>query len=78
MNPRKWLAATNEFNSRLEALNASKSIGHIPKHPRTLMEQPGNVDTKIATRIAYNILQWHQEFLTHLDSWQRHILEATL
>ena len=31
MNSRKWLAATNIFNSRLEALNASKNIQHIPK-----------------------------------------------
>src|SRR5712672_716698 len=84
MNSRKWLVATNEFNSRLEALNTLEGIGHIPKHPRTLMEQLGNVETKIATRIACNnltcgyichlhlIVRWHQEFLTHLDSrWRR-------
>jgi hypothetical protein len=54
MNSRKWLTATNEFNCRLEALDASKNVKHIPKHPRALMEQLGNVEMKIATRIACN------------------------
>jgi len=39
------------------------------------MEQLGNVETKITTRIACNdhlrlIVQWLQKSLTHLDSWQ--------
>ncbi|KAH9955685.1 hypothetical protein BC827DRAFT_1235658 [Russula dissimulans] len=54
MNSWKWLAATNEFNSRLEALNASKNAVHIPKHPRAPMEQLGKVETKVATWIACN------------------------
>ncbi|KAH9958749.1 hypothetical protein BC827DRAFT_1344607, partial [Russula dissimulans] len=53
MNSWKWLAATHEFNSQLEALNASKNIEHIPKYPRVLMEQLGNME-KIATRIVCN------------------------
>jgi len=40
--------------TRLEALNASKGVEHIPKHPWALMEQLGNVETEIATQIACN------------------------
>ena len=54
MNSRKWLSATNKFNSRLEALNAAKNTEYIPKHPQALMEQLGNVETKIVTWIACN------------------------
>ncbi|KAH9964649.1 hypothetical protein BC827DRAFT_1339301 [Russula dissimulans] len=54
MNSQKWLTAAHEFNSRLEALNTSKNIEHIQKHPRALMEQLSNVETKIVTWIACN------------------------
>jgi len=72
MNSRKRLAVTNKSTSQLEVPNTSKDI---PKHPWALMEQLGNVETKITTRIACNdhlrlIVQWLQKSLTHLDSWQ--------
>ena len=55
LNSWKWLAATNKFNYRLEALNVAKDIEHIPKHPRAPMEHPGNVETKITTLIIINL-----------------------
>jgi len=33
-----WLAATNEFNSRLESVNPLRDIERIQKHPLALME----------------------------------------
>ena len=55
LNAWKWLAATNKFNYRLEALNVAKDIEHIPKHPWAPMEHPGNVETKITTLIIINL-----------------------
>ncbi|KAH9953273.1 hypothetical protein BC827DRAFT_1249395 [Russula dissimulans] len=46
------------------ALNASKNIEHIPKHPRALMEQLGSVETKIATQVACNNFTY--VYISHL------------
>ena len=54
MTSRRWVLATMNYNSRLEALNSAKNIVTIPKHPRALMEHLGVVETKIASRIARN------------------------
>jgi hypothetical protein len=55
MNSRKWVIATDQFNSRLAALHSEKAIGPtIPKHPRALMEQLGVIEAKIGVRIASN------------------------
>ena len=55
MNTHKWVPATIEYNSRLAELNAAKNIAPtIPKHPRALMEQLGDIETKISARIANN------------------------
>jgi hypothetical protein len=35
---RRWVLATANYNSRLEALNLAKNIATVPKHPRALME----------------------------------------
>jgi len=59
----------------LEALNASKNIEHIPKHPRTLMEQLSEVETKIARRIACN------DFTSTAGTdtfWRRHCFVVSL
>jgi len=55
-----------------------KDIERISKHPRALMEQLSNVETKIVTRIKNLnvrkfvvlrlVIQSFQTFLTHLDS----------
>jgi hypothetical protein len=41
MTSRRWVLATMNYNSRLEALNSAKNIVTIPKHPRALMEHLG-------------------------------------
>ncbi len=52
MTSHRWVLATVNYNSRLEALNLAKNIATIPKHPRALMEHLGAIETKIASRIA--------------------------
>jgi hypothetical protein len=54
MTSHRWVLATVNYNSRLEALNLAKNITTIPKHPRALMEHLGAIETKIASRIARN------------------------
>jgi hypothetical protein len=52
MTSRRWVLATANYNSRLEALNSAKNIMTIPKHPRALTEHLGAIEMKIASRIA--------------------------
>ena len=52
MTSRRWALATDNYNSRLQAINSAKNIETVPKHPRALMEHLGVVETKIAARIA--------------------------
>jgi hypothetical protein len=44
------LRTTTCLNLRLEALNPTKNIVTIPKHPRALMEHLGAIEMKIASR----------------------------
>ena len=52
MTSRRWVLATDKYNSRLQAINSAKNIETVPKHLRALMEHLGAVETKIAARIA--------------------------
>jgi hypothetical protein len=54
MTSRRWVLATANYNSRLEALNSAKNIVTIPKHPHALMEHLGAIEMKIALRITHN------------------------
>jgi hypothetical protein len=54
MTSRRWVLATINYNSRLEAINLAKNIATIPKHPRVLVEYLGAIETKIASCIAHN------------------------
>ena len=48
MTSHRWVLATVNYNSRLEALNLAKNIATIPKHPCALIEHLGAIETKIA------------------------------
>jgi len=54
MTPKKWVAATHDYNKRLEALNMTRHHQTIAKMPKALMEMLGDVETKIANRILKN------------------------
>jgi len=83
MNSRKWLSATNEFNSRLDALNAAKNAEYIPKHLRhswnssAMWKQrsrhglPATILHVRTFAVLRLIVQLFQTSLTHLDSGQR-------
>lgn len=50
MNAPKWVAAAQEYNTRLEAQSSGASV--IKKHPRALMDLLGEIEPKISARIA--------------------------
>ncbi|KAJ7166768.1 hypothetical protein C8R46DRAFT_1351047 [Mycena filopes] len=52
MNSRKWVTATTEYNSRLRRLPGGNQF--IAKNPRALLEKLGEMEPKIATRLANN------------------------
>jgi hypothetical protein len=52
MTPQKWVIATQEYNTRLEALNSARQCRSVTKNPRALMEMLGDIEVKIADRIA--------------------------
>lgn len=54
MTSRKWVAATQEFNARLEALNIKKNNPTVRKNPRALMDLLGQIEPKISERIIRN------------------------
>jgi hypothetical protein len=54
MTPKKWVLATQNYNSRLEALNSTRHCINVPKNPRALMETLGDVESKVASRILKN------------------------
>src|ERR1700690_2596172 len=54
MTPRKWVLTTQNYHSRLEALNLTRHYINVPKNPRALMEMLGEVELKVASRILKN------------------------
>jgi hypothetical protein len=50
-SPRQWAKATNEYNTRLEALAKSSKFPFIPKNPRALMDKLGEIEPKISDRL---------------------------
>jgi len=56
----KWLAATTEFNTRLEVPNSSKSIKYIPKRPWVHGVQRlgcSNIPYSYCSKFAYDMLR---------------------
>jgi hypothetical protein len=51
MTSRKWVMATQAYNTRLEAINSSKNRATIKKNPRALMDFLGAIEPKISERI---------------------------
>jgi hypothetical protein len=54
MTSRKWVAATQEYNTRLEALNKADNRPTIRKNPRALLDLLGEIEPKISDRIIKN------------------------
>jgi hypothetical protein len=54
MTPRKWVLATEHYNSCLEDLNKKASSPTIKKNPRALMEALGGVEEKVTSRLIKN------------------------
>ena len=54
MTPKKWVIATQAYNSRLEALNKTEHRATITKNPRALMDMLGEVESKVANRLLKN------------------------
>lgn len=52
MTSRKWVAATETYNLRLEELCKAKGAVAMKKNPRALMDKLGQIEPKIAVRIA--------------------------
>lgn len=52
MNGPKWVSATHEYNTRLEAQCQASGSLMIKKHPRALMDKLGDIEPKINARIT--------------------------
>ena len=50
----KWVTATQDYNTRLEALNVGRNRPTIKKNPRALLELLGEIEAKISERIIKN------------------------
>jgi hypothetical protein len=48
MTPRKWVSATQEYNTRLQAKNQAS----VTKQPRALVEKLGEIEPKVLDRLA--------------------------
>jgi hypothetical protein len=51
MTPRAWVAAANEYNTRLKALGEDKDMLIVQKNPIALVNMLGQLETKISNRI---------------------------
>jgi hypothetical protein len=54
MTSPKWVAATQEYNTQLKALNSAKNHPTIAKNPRALVDMLGKIEPKILERITKN------------------------
>jgi hypothetical protein len=54
MTSHRWLTATQEYNTQLQALNEAKNCLTIKKNPRALMNLLGEIEAKISERIMKN------------------------
>ncbi|KAK7062280.1 hypothetical protein R3P38DRAFT_3167271 [Favolaschia claudopus] len=52
MTPKKWVTATTAYNNELRTLPTSSKQSLAPKNPRALVQQLGDIETKITQRIA--------------------------
>ena len=50
----KWVAATREYNTRLEALNKTRNCPTIKKNPKVLLDLLGEIEVKFSDRIIKN------------------------
>ncbi|EIW75319.1 hypothetical protein CONPUDRAFT_66230, partial [Coniophora puteana RWD-64-598 SS2] len=51
MSPRKWVPATDVYNSRLRELNRARQIPTIAKHPQALLRKLGDIERSVLDRI---------------------------
>ncbi|KAJ6502910.1 hypothetical protein C8R47DRAFT_1251855 [Mycena vitilis] len=54
MTPRRWVEATIEYNTRLQAAAGTSAHEVVRKHPRALVEKLGEIEPKIIQRITNN------------------------
>jgi hypothetical protein len=54
MTPKKWVAATQAYNTRLEALNSQNHRLTVAKNPRALADMLGEVESKVTSHILRN------------------------
>jgi hypothetical protein len=88
MTPHKWVAATTEYNTRLEALNATNSRLTIKKNPRALMDLLGVIEPKITECIIkgdfvceFSFLfleRFSHSFCSSQTQQDQHVLEKAL
>jgi hypothetical protein len=52
MTPSKWVSATRDYNTRLEAKNGVNGLPTITKRPRALVHKLGEIEPKILDRLA--------------------------
>jgi len=52
MSAKRWVEATDLYNSRLIQQRMSRRLSTIPKNPRALFEKLGDVESQILERLA--------------------------
>jgi hypothetical protein len=69
LTSKKWVAATHEYNTRLEALNLQNGVPHVKKNPRALVEKMEEVEAIITQRINAGDYKCKLTCLTSLSSF---------
>ncbi|THH15644.1 hypothetical protein EW146_g4880 [Bondarzewia mesenterica] len=75
MNSRKWVAATDTYNTRLQARNDAKGVPTIKKNPRALLDKLSEVEATVVEKIStgnYSSRKGSDSF------WKRHCAAVSL
>ncbi|KAF8054908.1 hypothetical protein FPV67DRAFT_1681291 [Lyophyllum atratum] len=76
MNAQRWVAATDAYNRRLQALCEKRNIPFIKKNPRALLDKLGEIEPQIKRRIATG--DYYNSKKTSDTFWTKHCAAVAL